>query len=258
MSASTSLQGRRVRVNVPSFNGTDSVVASALCRVVVDMTTRFLVLTEAQPVMLYSIEQTRTAIETVGDDALGKQQCVALLRNFLDSKPDVDLVGVFFPYMNYVRDGRLIGEEHQAIVLYNAAEQDAPSVMLANFHHGYQQDREYRIHLTESDYLIGHRLGQHPRVQPGDVDVVKLFSLPDVFRKTWWNWMEEDRVVKLRDGHAVRRQIVTSLIDLAVSNPLVYPEKDESRKVRAIEEIIIEHEGGKKRAREIHIMKAAI
>lgn len=218
--------------------------------------------------MLYSIEQTRTAIETVGDDALGKQQCVALLRNFLDSKPDVDLVGVFFSYMNYVRDGRLVGETHQAIVLYNAAEQDAPSVMLANFHHGYQQDqqdREYRIHLNESDYLTGHRLGQHPCVQPGDVDVVKLFSLPEVVgsngkagEQTWWDWEEGGRVVKLRNGHAVRMQIVTSLIGLAESNALVYPEKDESRKVRAIEEIIIEHEGGKKRAREIHIMKAAI
>ena len=73
-----------------------------------------------------------------------------------------------------------------------------------------------------------------------------------------WDWEEDGRVVKLRDGPAVRHQIVSTLINLAETSPLVYPEKDHKRKVRAIEEIFIEHEGEKKRAREILILEAAI
>lgn len=239
-----SLQGRKVKVNVPTFVGTSSVVQSKLARVVVDLTSRYLVLTEPSPTdpsaMLFAIEQDRSSVETVGEDAWEEDQCVNELRLFLDSKPDVDLVDVFFPYMDYVRDGRLVGEQHQAIVLYNAADAPgSPAVMLANFLHGYHRDLPYRIHLEPNDYLVGHRVGQPPCFTAGDVDVVKLFSLPQTVGNgrslstgtaTWWDWKVNGRDVKLRNGQAIRTSIVDSLISLAQTNLLVYATKTPRKK----------------------------
>ena len=260
-----------VRVQVPVLVGTANVVQTVSARVLIDMTTRFIVLTEAAHMegkpMLFSIEDERVALaerKVSGTEIISEAECVTLLSDFLASKPDVDMVGVFFPFMDYVRQGELRGESHQAIALYNAADEVTSSaVMVANLLHGYQVQQEHRIPLEATDFLLGAHVAQNPPISSGDVDVVKLFSLPESDadgNATYWDWKKNKRILKLRNGQKVRTEIVSRLLAMAEANHLEYVEVDRERvgKVRASEVILECREGELKRVQRVVIMQSGV
>ena len=270
-----SVQGYMVRVPVPVLVGTANLVQTVSTRVLIDLTTRFIVLTEtAAPMegMLFSIEHERaTVAETKvgGTTIISQAECVTLLSEFLASKPDVDLVGVFFPFMDYVRQGELRGESHPAICLYNAAAEEGTSsaVMVANFLPGYHVPQEqHRIPLQAVDFrLDGHVAPNSPPISPGDVDVVKLFSLPESDANgnaTYWDWKKNKRSLKLRHGPNVRTEIVSRLLAMAkAANPLEYVEVDreKSGKVRASQVFLEEcRDGQVKRVQRVVMMQSGV
>jgi len=226
MSPSTSLQGCLVRVQVPVLVGTQGVVRTVSARVLADLTTRFIVLTQEETPMLFSVEDDRTSLVAQENIAISKAECVSTLSACLATKPDVDLVGVFFPFMDSVRQGELYGETHQAIVLYNAEEEEGAAVMVANFPHGYQMEQDNRIPLQPEQFLLGKKVAHNPPVLPGDIDIVELFSLPlldDSGNGTYWDWKKNHHLLKLRNGNNVHDAIVQRLLGLAeASSPLEY------------------------------------
>lgn len=118
--------------------------------------------------------------------------------------------------------------------------------------------------------LLALYVGTAPTVKPGDVDVVKLFSLPEAVgdddgteetsTRTWWQWMVKGRALKLRNGQHVRNRIVQALLNLVQTSPLVYVEEDREKKgkLRAMEILITERDGVKKRVQETLIMKSGV
>ncbi|CAB9496593.1 expressed unknown protein [Seminavis robusta] len=268
MPSSDSLRGCVVRVKVPVLVGTQSVVRTVSARVLIDLSTRFIVLTEAEYTegkpMLFSVEEERTSLATqkVESAAMSKAECVSMLAAFLATKPDVDLVGVYFPFMDYVRQGELYGETHQAIVLYNA-EEEGTAVMLANFLNGYHVERSDRIPLQPNHFMLGGQVAHNPPVSSGDVDVVKLFSLPVLDgsgNDTYWDWKMNKRVLKLRNGHGVRDAIVQRLLALAESDPLEYVEVDREKvgRVRASQVLIQRRDGECRRVHRVVIMQSGV
>ena len=229
-------QGVLITTNVPDYTAVPGGIRSVNARILIDLKTRFIVLTSDPNPMLFSIEGRKTDLVKVADEVvLNKNECVAMLHTYLDGFPDIDIVGVRFPFMDRVRQNELVDETHQAIVLYNAnADQDGSALMLASFFHGGHRDVEYRIPVEPHDFMLGGQCGSNPPVNPGDVDVIKLFTLPEQIdgKYMYWNWNYPPKrkvfleLRKPRKPQDLRKTIVDRMIKLARDNPLVYVEGD--------------------------------
>lgn len=225
-----SVQGVSILTNVPDYTSVPSGTRSVQAVVLVDLESRFLVLTSDENPMLFSIEGTRNELVRQPDvEVISKDASVSKLQEHLQGLPDIDIVGVNFPFMDHVRGGVLVDEEHQAVVLYNRQQPEAQALMLAHFLHGVHKERPYRIELKQDQVLLGQRTLGNESQSAGDVDVVKLFTVQQkVGRKfKWWPWAESHGVFwGLRFPEQLRNAIVEQLVGLARTNPLTYIEED--------------------------------
>ncbi|CAB9529395.1 hypothetical protein SEMRO_2492_G329180.1 [Seminavis robusta] len=121
------IQDTLVRVNAPSYNtGNGRAATRVTALLVIDLEWKHLVLTsDLGSEMLFQIHQNRNDVELTPDKArVSKNQCVQFLREFLLSKPYVDVCLVEQPFMDVIATHSVSTTVehngfHRALCLYN-------------------------------------------------------------------------------------------------------------------------------------------
>ena len=247
------IQGRLVRVNVPSYNtGNGRAVTRVTALLVVDLERKHLVLTsDLGSEMLFQIQQNRNDVELLPDKPrVSKDQCVERLREFLLSKPDVEVCLVEQPFMDVIAtvDNTVPTTVehtgfHQAICLYNDNDpQPTPSVFMGAYldKHIDMPSKKYlgvetRFKAEKNDYcLYGNPdadVGENAAVNPSRLDVIRIYSTfeydPTTKANNYFDFeaglgRKGRTVLRLKPSSALRLkgQIIDSLVRLAELNLL--------------------------------------
>ena len=251
------IQGRFVRVNVPSYNtGKPNAVTRVTALVVADLSWQMIVLTDALgSEMMFCIQQERDYIELRNDiPPVSKELCVERLRTFLLARPNIDVCWVEQPFMDalaIVDHSVTTKVEHRgfqrAVCLYDENDPDASSVFMGMYlekHVGVASKEisgvETRYKVEKEDYCLqgnpDANVEENTTVDPSRMDILRVYSTYETNpRNGDYNYFEYQAgrfnartTLKLKPDSAARlkSQIVDSLIQLAENNPSGEAEDD--------------------------------
>lgn len=256
----TDIQGCLVRGNVPSYNtGNGRVVTRVTALLVVDLERKHLVLTsDLGGEMLFQIHQNRNDVERVPNKSrVSRDECVQRLREFLLSKPDVEVCLVEQPFMDIITIDDTVPTTvehnglHQAICLYNDNDPQPTSSVFMGAYLDKNIDmpsKEYlgvetRFKVEKEDYtycLHGNPnadVGANAIVSTSRLDVIRVNSTfeydPTKKKNNWFDFTaglgwKGRTVLRLKPSSAQRLkgQIMDTLVRLAELSPLRDDEDD--------------------------------